>query len=177
MFVCFFYLRLNNWNWIWFIILQRINMKKVEEVLTNFGYFLIKILQDLTLVKYLINKKLHLLKCNVLFRDCIAKKVSIKNYLKNTQLVCNPDEVFCFIITLLKKIQFSYLLWKIPSHRRHWPPWYLWPVNPIQRKKCVMCCITPVTWHMSLRPRATATDPPPAYSSSIYSKMLLLILT
>ena len=34
-----------------------------------------------------------------------------------------------------------------------------------------------VTRHMSLRPLTTANDPPPANSSNIYSKILLLIMT
>ena len=42
---------------------------------------------------------------------------------------------------------------------------------------CVTCCMSPVTCHMSLTQTATATDPPPANSPSMHSRMLLLILT
>ena len=38
---------------------------------------------------------------------------------------------------------------------------------------CVTCRVSPVTFHMSLTPTATATDPPPANSPKMHSRMLL----
>ena len=38
---------------------------------------------------------------------------------------------------------------------------------------CVMCRMSPVTCHMSLTPTATATDPTPANSPTVLSRMLL----
>ena len=39
----------------------------------------------------------------------------------------------------------------------------------------VRCHLSPVTFHMSLNPTTTATDPPPANSPTMHSRMLLLI--
>ena len=36
----------------------------------------------------------------------------------------------------------------------------------------VMCHVSPVTCHMSLRPTATATDPPTANSPTIHSRLV-----
>ena len=41
----------------------------------------------------------------------------------------------------------------------------------------VRCQVLRVTYHMSIMPTATATDPPPDNSPNIQSIMLLLILT
>ena len=60
--------------------------------------------------------------------------------------------------------------------------WSSWFVKGFKKSiRCprsrVVCCVLPVTCCMSLMPTATATDPPPANSSNMHSRMLLLILT
>ena len=80
-----------------------------------------------------------------------------------------------------------------PSYERHWISWRLRFVPRIKKKlltgvtsqvphvMChgsrLTCHMSPVICHMSLMPTATATDPPHTNSSSMHSRMLLLIVT
>ena len=47
----------------------------------------------------------------------------------------------------------------------------------LQMGVSVMCHLSPVTCHMSLKPAATAMDPSPARFPTMHNGMLLLILT
>ena len=80
-----------------------------------------------------------------------------------------------FILPLPKKP--SKLNQKYPAKGRHSISCRVRVRDSSTYHKNVMRQVSGVTCHMSLRPTATATDPPPANSPTMHSRMLLLIMT